>query len=92
MSQITITFIILGIATILLIGNILRPDVVAVMLLLSLGLTGILTPREAFSGFSRSAVIIMLSAYILAEGLGVLELLNTWARLLFIYLGRGRGG
>lgn len=54
MNQISITFIFLGIATVFLIGNILRPDIVALMLLLGLGLTGILTPREAFSGFSRS--------------------------------------
>ena len=69
MSQIEITFLFLGAATILLVGNILRPDIVALLLLLSLGLSGILTPQEAFSGFSRSAVIIMLSAFILAEGL-----------------------
>ncbi len=67
MNQIEITFLLLGIATILLVGNILRPDIVALLLLLSLGLSGILTPQEAFSGFSRSAVIIMLSAFILAE-------------------------
>src|SRR5512133_208039 len=81
MNQIEITFLLLGIATILLIGNILRPDVVALLLMLSLGLSGILTPQEAFSGFSRSAVIIMLSAFILAEGLrrvGVTERLGEF--------------
>src|SRR5512140_365769 len=86
MNQISITFIFLGIATVFLIGNILRPDIVALMLLLGLGLTGILTPREAFSGFSRSAVIIMFSAYILAEGLrrsGITEHIGTFIVRLF---------
>src|ERR1041385_938255 len=69
MSQSLIVFLFLGIAAVLLIGNILRPDLVALMLMLALGLSGILTPQEAFSGFSRQAVIIMLSAFVLAEGL-----------------------
>jgi di/tricarboxylate transporter len=86
MNQIDITFILLGVATLLLIGNILRPDIVALMLLLSLGLSGILTPREAFSGFSRSAVVIMFSAYILAEGLrrsGITEHMGAFIVRLF---------
>ncbi|HSB01660.1 MAG TPA: hypothetical protein VLE49_13500, partial [Anaerolineales bacterium] len=61
MAQIDRTFILLGMAALLLVGNFLRPDIVALMLLLSLGLTGILTPQEAFSGFSRSAIVIMFS-------------------------------
>jgi di/tricarboxylate transporter len=69
MTQINITFLLLGIAVLLLLGNILRPDIVALLLMLALGLSGILTPQEAFSGFGRSAVIIMMSAFILAEGL-----------------------
>ena len=92
MNQIDLTFILLGIATLLLIGNILRPDVVALLLLLSLGLSGILTPREAFSGFSRSAIVIMFSAYILAEGLrrsGITEHMGAFIVRLF---GRGERG
>src|SRR5512143_2593756 len=69
MSQINLTLLFLSIAAILLLRNILRADIVALMLMLGLGLSGILTPQEAFSGFSRQAVIIMLSAFILAEGL-----------------------
>ena len=86
MNQIEITFLLLGITTILLVGNVLRPDIVALLLLLSLGLSGILTPQEAFSGFSRSAVIIMVSAFILAEGLrraGVTERLGNFILRLF---------
>ena len=86
MNQIEITFLLLGITTILLVGNVLRPDIVALLLLLALGLSGILTPQEAFSGFSRSAVIIMVSAFILAEGLrraGVTERLGNFILRLF---------
>ncbi|MDP1714305.1 MAG: SLC13 family permease [Anaerolineales bacterium] len=86
MSQIGLTFLFLGIAALLLLGNILRADIVALMLMLALGLSGILSPQEAFSGFSRSAVIIMLSAFILAEGLrrsGMTERMGLFIIKLF---------
>lgn len=64
-----ITLVIIGVAVALLLSDRIRPDVVALLVLLSLGLTGVLTPQEAFSGFSRSAVITILAIFILAEGL-----------------------
>jgi di/tricarboxylate transporter len=86
MSQIGLTFLFLCIAALLLLSNILRADIVALMLMLALGLSGILTSQEAFSGFSRSAVIVMLSAFILAEGLhrsGLTERLGSFIIRLF---------
>ena len=86
MDQTELTLIFLGIAVLLFIRNVLRPDIIALMLLLSLGLTGILTRRETFSGFSRSAVVIMFSAFILAEGLrrsGITEQLGFFIVRLF---------
>jgi di/tricarboxylate transporter len=86
MSQIGLTLLFLGIAALLLLGNVLRADIVALILMLALGLSGILTPQEAFSGFSRSAVIIMLSAFVLAEGLrrsGMTERIGMFIIRLF---------
>ena len=86
MTQIELTFLFLGIAVLLLLGNVLRPDIVALLLMLALGLSGILTPQESFSGFSRSAVIIMMSAFILADGLrrsGATERLGAFIVRLF---------
>jgi di/tricarboxylate transporter len=86
MTPIELTFLFLGIAALLLLGNLLRADIVALMLMLALGLSGILTSQEAFSGFSRSAVIIMLSAFILAEGLhrsGLTERMGSFIIKLF---------
>src|SRR5512139_2422985 len=91
MSQLYLTLLFLFIAALLLLGNILRADIVALILMLALGLSGILTPQEAFSGFSRSAVIIMLSAFVLAEGLrrsGMTERIGSFILRLF---GRGEG-
>ena len=84
MSQISITLLFLFIAALLLLGNIIRADIVALMLILALGLSGILTPHEVFSGFSRSAVVIMFSAFILAEGLrhtGLTERMGLFRRI-----------
>jgi di/tricarboxylate transporter len=86
MSQIGLIFLFLGIAAVLLFGNILRADIVALLLMLALGLSGILTSQEAFSGFGRSAVIIMLSAFVLAEGLhrsGMTERMGSFIIRLF---------
>jgi di/tricarboxylate transporter len=92
MSPIVIALVLLGIAAILLIGNILRADVVALMLMLALGLSGILTTQEAFSGFSRSAVIIMLSAFVLAEGLRRSGLTERMGAFIIRLFGTGEKG
>ena len=92
MSQIWLTLLFLGIAVLLLLSNTLRADIVALILMLALGLSGILTPQEAFSGFSRSAVIVMLSAFVLAEGLrrsGLTERVGAFIIKLF---GKGEQG
>jgi len=86
MTPTELTLLFLGIAALLLVRNILRPDIVALLLMLALGLSGVLTPQEAFSGFSRSAVIIMMSAFILADGLrrsGATERLGAFIVRLF---------
>lgn len=89
MTQIGLTLLFLGIAAILLLGNILRADIVALMLMLALGLSGILTPQEAFSGFGRQAVIIMLSAFILAEGLRRSGMTERMGRFIIKLFGAG---
>lgn len=64
-----LTFAILLAAIVLLLSDRLRSDLVALLVVVALGLSGVLTPQEAFSGFSRSAVITILAIFILTEGL-----------------------
>src|SRR3990172_8705596 len=81
MNPITITFIILGGSILIFLSGRLRPDLVALLVAISLGVTGILTPQEVFSGFSRSAVITIMAIYVLAEGLqrtGVTEKIGSF--------------
>ena len=56
-------------ATILLISNRLRADLVALLVLAVLGVTRLVSPSEALAGFSGSAVITILAISIIAEGL-----------------------
>lgn len=64
-----LTFVILLVAFVLLLSDRLRSDLVALLVVVALGLSGVLTPQEAFSGFSRSAVVTILAVFILTEGL-----------------------
>ena len=61
-----ITLIITVLATILLISNLLRADLIAILVLVLLGITGLVTPNEALAGFSGSAVITILAISIIA--------------------------
>ena len=68
-NQLVITFAILAIAVVLFLSERLRPDLVALLVVIALGVTGVLTSQEVFSGFSRSAVITIMAIFVLAEGL-----------------------
>ena len=53
----------------LLIGNWLRPDLVALLVLVTLGVSGLVSPEAALAGLSGSAVVTILGISIIAEGL-----------------------
>lgn len=60
---------ILAISLILFVSEIIRMDLVALLVLGALAITGLVTPDEAFAGFSNSAVITVWAMFILSEGL-----------------------
>ncbi len=75
-TQLITTFAILIVALILFLTDKIPADLVALLVVVALGVTGVLTTQEAFSGFSRSAVITIMAIFILAEALqrtGVIE-------------------
>jgi di/tricarboxylate transporter len=67
--QLTITFVILIVALILFFTDKIPGDLTALLTVVAFGLTGVLTPQEAFSGFSRAAVITIIAIFIIAEAL-----------------------
>ena len=64
-----ITIGIIIISAILLITERVRSDLVAIFVALSLRLTGVLSTEQALSGFSQSAVLTILSVFIITHGL-----------------------
>ena len=64
-----LTFGFLAIAGFLRITNRLRSDLAALVLLMALGLAQLLPFDDLFSGFSRSAVVLIIAIYMIAAGL-----------------------
>lgn len=74
-------FIILFVALALLITERLRNDLVALLIILALSLTGLLTPEEALSGFGSEPAIIVAAIFVLSGALhqtGLSETLGAW--------------
>ncbi len=67
--DIALTFAIVIGAIVLFAIDKLRVDVIAMLVLLTVALTGLVTPTEAFSGFSNPAVITVWAVYILSAGM-----------------------
>ena len=68
-NHLILTCIILLTAIVLFVSNRLPADLIALLVVVALGLTGVLTTQEAFSGFSRSAVITIIAIFVLTEAL-----------------------
>ena len=72
----------------LIVSNRLRSDLIAIIVLAVLPLTGLVTYQEALSGFSRSVVITIIGLFIITQALedtGVVQQIANWLRRL----GRG---
>lgn len=69
MIQISIVLGLLILAVVLFSMERISVDVVTLLLLMALVLTGILTPAEAFEGFSNDIIIILTSIFVLSGAL-----------------------
>ena len=67
--EITLVLTILVFAIILFITNLVRVDLVGLLVLVSLAIGGLVTPAQALSGFSNPAVITVWAVLILSGGL-----------------------
>ncbi len=81
------TLILTLVAAVLLISELLRPDLVALIVMVLLGLVGIVSPQDTFSGFSGSAVMTLLGISIISEGLHQTGVTH-WLGNLMYKLGR----
>ncbi|KAA3660674.1 MAG: SLC13 family permease [Chloroflexi bacterium] len=86
-TDVVLVLLILGVSIVLFATERLRVDLVAMLVLIALLLTGILTTDEAFSGFSNPAVITVWAIYIVSASLthtGIADYLGK-------YIGRFAG-
>lgn len=64
-----ITILTILVAAVLMITELMRPDLVALLVILVLSGTRVISAADAFSGFSQSAVMTILSVFIISEAL-----------------------
>ena len=69
MSDATSVFVLLGVAGVLFASGRVRLDVVALLVVLALMLSGILTPRQALAGFGDPVVPMVAGLLVLGEAL-----------------------
>lgn len=67
--EISLVLGILAVALILLISEVIRMDLVALLVLCTLAVTGLVGSDDIFQGFSNNAVITVWAMFILSEGL-----------------------
>jgi len=93
-----LVLVILGVAVVLFVSERLRVDLISMLVLITLSLTGLVSIDEAFSGFASPAVITVWAVYIVSGALfrtGVADILanfvlrlagRNYLRLLFIIM------
>lgn len=80
-SEIGFVFAVLGITIALFVSDKLRMDLVALMVVAVLAVSGIVTPAEAVSGFGNPTVVMIAALFVVGEGLfrtGVAAAAGNW--------------
>src|SRR5512132_2148413 len=83
-NQLILLLILIG-SVILLFTEWIRIDLTAVLIIVLLGLTGVLAPEDALSGFSSEPAILLASVFVLNGALyhtGLSERLGSWIKQL----------
>lgn len=83
-------FLILGVTIALFVHGRLRLDLVALMALLVLLVSGILTPAEGLAGFSDAAVIMIAALFVVGAAMLHSGLAGRFGRLIGRFAGTGR--
>ena len=81
--EIGIVLSILGIAFILFITGKVRVDLVGMLILVSLSITGVLTIDEVLNGFSNEAVVTVISIFIISAGLNSTGVSDSIGKILW---------
>ncbi|MCL4867688.1 MAG: anion permease [Anaerolineae bacterium] len=87
--EILLVLIILLIAVVLFVSEKLRMDLVALLVLIALAATGLVTPAQAISGFSSSAVVTVWAMFIISGGLSMTGVANILGQQVMRLAGEG---
>jgi len=78
-TEMMIVFALLGLAVILFVFDLLRVDLVGLLMMVLLPLTGVVTPDEAIAGLSSNAVVSIIAVMIIGAGLNRTGVMNSVA-------------
>lgn len=85
--QIVIVLAIMAFTIFMLVTEKIRIDVTAILTMLALSWSGILTSSEALSGFSSNAVVAMIAVMILGEGVAKTGMMSRFSKWLLKRVG-----
>ena len=88
-TDMIIVFSLLTLAIVLFIFDLLRVDLVGLLMMVLLPLTGVVSPEEAVAGLSSNAVVSIIAVMILGAGLNKTGVMNLVATQIIKIAGRG---
>ncbi|HDP24468.1 MAG TPA: SLC13 family permease, partial [Deltaproteobacteria bacterium] len=81
---------ILTVTIALLVFEVFRIDIIAILCMLTLGWLGVIRPIEVLSGFSSNAVISMMAVMIMGQGIAKTGILDKFSRSLLRIAGSNK--
>lgn len=88
-TQMIIVFFFLGLAVFLFVFELLRVDIVGILMMVMLPLSGVVTPEEAVAGLSSNAVVSIIAVMIIGAGLNKTGVMNLVANQIIRIAGSG---
>ncbi len=89
-NDMIIVFGFLIFVTLLFVFDIVRVDMVGLLMMVLLPLSGVIEPSEAISGLSSNAVVAIIAVIIIGEGLDKTGAMNMVARKIIKYAGKSQ--
>jgi di/tricarboxylate transporter len=87
-TDMIIVFCLLGLAIFLFVTDLLRVDLVGLLMMTLLPLTGVLTAEQAVAGLSSNAVVSIIAVMIIGAGLNKTGIMNVVASQIIKLVGR----
>lgn len=89
-TDMMIVFGFLIFVTTLFVFEVVRVDMVGLLMMVLLPLSGVISAHEAISGLSSNAVVSIIAIIIIGEGLDKTGVMNLFARQIIAYAGKSR--